>query len=128
MLIAMLQHPEFEAYRPTSLKAVTSGGAPVPVAVMEQVKERMGTDIAIVFGQTESTGGITLTLPESSSFEIVADSHGGDIESEFDADTLKLTTNDSHNDSHLEGKYGKGRAPKIILKTTYATIAIHKTS
>jgi fatty-acyl-CoA synthase len=64
MLIAMLQHPEFEAFRPTSLKAVTSGGAPVPVAVMEQVKERMGTDVAIVFGQTESTGGITLTLPE----------------------------------------------------------------
>jgi len=64
MLIAMLQHPEFETYRPTSLKAVTSGGAPVPVAVMEQVKEQMGTDIAIVFGQTESTGGITLTLPE----------------------------------------------------------------
>jgi fatty-acyl-CoA synthase len=66
MLIAMLQHPEFETYRPTSLKAVTSGGAPVPVAVMEQVKEHMGTDVAIVFGQTESTGGITLTLPEDS--------------------------------------------------------------
>ena len=66
MLIAMLQHPEFEKYRPTTLKSVTSGGAPVPVAVMEQVKERMGTDIAIVFGQTESHGGITLTLPQDS--------------------------------------------------------------
>ncbi len=66
MLIAMLQHPEFETYRPTTLKSVTSGGAPVPVAVMEQVKERMGTDVAIVFGQTESTGGITLTLPGDS--------------------------------------------------------------
>ena len=68
MLIAMLQHPEFETYRPTTLKSVTCGGAPVPVAVMEQVKERMGTDIAIVFGQTESTGGITLTL-QGDSFE-----------------------------------------------------------
>jgi len=66
MLIAMLQHSEFETYRPTSLKSVTSGGAPVPVAVMEQVKERMGSDVAIVFGLTESTGGITLTLPEDS--------------------------------------------------------------
>src|SRR5229473_2291653 len=54
MLIAMLQHPEFETYRPTTLRAVTSGGAPVPVAVMEQVSARMGTDVAIVFGQTES--------------------------------------------------------------------------
>ena len=66
MLIAMLQHPEFETYRPTTLKAVSSGAAPVPVALMEQVKERMGSDVAIVFGQTEATGGITLTLPEDS--------------------------------------------------------------
>jgi fatty-acyl-CoA synthase len=64
MLFAMLQHPEFETYRPTTLKAVTSGAAPVPVALMEQVKERMGSDVSIVFGQTESTGGITLTLPD----------------------------------------------------------------
>ena len=66
MLIAMLQHPEFETYRPTTLKAVASGAAPVPVALMEQVKECMGSDVAIVFGQTEATGGITLTLPDDS--------------------------------------------------------------
>jgi fatty-acyl-CoA synthase len=75
MLIAMLQHPEFETYRPTTLRAVTSGGAPVPVAVMEQVRERMGTDVAIVFGQTESTGGITLTLPDDS-FELKSSTVG----------------------------------------------------
>jgi fatty-acyl-CoA synthase len=75
MLIAMLQHPEFETYRPTSLKSVTSGGAPVPVAVMEQVSTRMGTDVAIVFGQTESTGGITLTLPDDS-FELKSSTVG----------------------------------------------------
>ncbi|HEY6409367.1 MAG TPA: AMP-binding protein, partial [Ktedonobacteraceae bacterium] len=75
MLIAMLQHPEFEKYRPTTLKVVTSGGAPVPVAVMEQVKERMGSDVAIVFGQTESTGGITLTLPEDT-FELKSSTVG----------------------------------------------------
>ncbi|HEV2581525.1 MAG TPA: AMP-binding protein, partial [Ktedonobacteraceae bacterium] len=61
MLIAMLQHPEFETYKPATLKVVTSGGAPVPVALMEQVKARMGSDVAIVFGQTESTGGVTIT-------------------------------------------------------------------
>ena len=75
MLIAMLQHPEFETYRPTTLRAVTSGGAPVPVAVMEQVSERMSTDVAIVFGQTESTGGITLTLPDDS-FELKSSTVG----------------------------------------------------
>src|SRR5579863_143958 len=68
MLIAMLQHPEFEQYKPTTLKQVLSAGAPVPVAVMEQVYERMGTDIAITFGLTESNGGITFT-PSGDSFE-----------------------------------------------------------
>ena len=68
MLIAMLQHPDFEQYKPTTLRVVLSGGAPVPVAVMEQVKERMNADVAITFGLTESTGGVTYT-PPGDSFE-----------------------------------------------------------
>jgi DUF4097 and DUF4098 domain-containing protein YvlB len=74
-----------------------------------------------------ASAAITLTLPESSSFEILADCHRGDIDSEFEADSLKHTSTDS-GDSHLEGKYGRGRGPKIILKTTYGSISIHKTS
>jgi DUF4097 and DUF4098 domain-containing protein YvlB len=76
---------------------------------------------------TNSSAAITLTLPESSSFEISADCHSGDVESEFEADTLKKTSTDS-GDSHLEGKYGRGRGPKITLKTSYGSISIHKTS
>jgi hypothetical protein len=76
---------------------------------------------------TNASAGITLTLPESSSFEILADCHSGDIDSEFESDSLKHTSTDS-GDSHLEGKYGHGRGPKIILKTTYGSISIHKTS
>jgi hypothetical protein len=71
---------------------------------------------------------ITLSLPESASFEIVADCHSGDIDSEFEADSLKLTKAESGGDSHLEGKYGRGHGPKIILKTSYGSISIHKTS
>ncbi len=76
---------------------------------------------------TNASAPITLTLPESSSFEIQADCHSGDIDSEFESDTLKKTSTDS-GDSHLEGKYGRGRGPKIILKTSYGSISIHKTS
>jgi hypothetical protein len=76
---------------------------------------------------TNASAPITLTLPESSSFEILADCHSGDIDSEFESDTLKKTSTDS-GDSHLEGKYGRGRGPKIILKTSYGSISIHKTS
>lgn len=77
-----------------------------------------------------ASAAITLSLPASSSFEIVADCRSCDedkgIDSEFSADSLKQT-HDSGN-WHLEGKYGNGRRPKITLKTTYGGIAIHKTS
>jgi len=62
MLLAMLQHPDFPKYDLSSLKAVVCAGAPVPVFLMEQVKERIGADVVIAFGQTENTGAITLTL------------------------------------------------------------------
>ena len=75
----------------------------------------------------DASASITLSLPESSSFDIVADSHSGEINSEFSADSLKQTKSNS-GDSHLEGKYGAGRGPKIILKTTYGSISIHKIS
>jgi len=64
MLIAILQHPDFGRYDLSSLKQVVSGGAPVPVALMEQVKERIGADVCIGFAQTEASPVITLTLPD----------------------------------------------------------------
>jgi len=75
-----------------------------------------------------ASAAITLGLPESSNFEIVADCHSGDIDSEFEADSLKKTTAASGGDTHLEGKYGNGRGPKITLKTSYGSISIHKNS
>jgi hypothetical protein len=76
---------------------------------------------------TNVSAPITITLPESSNFEISADCHSGDIDSEFQADTLKQNSTDS-GDSHLEGKYGRVRGPRITLKTSYGSISIHKTS
>jgi DUF4097 and DUF4098 domain-containing protein YvlB len=75
---------------------------------------------------TNSSAPITLILPESSTFEIGADCHSCDIDSEFSADSLKQTQ--TGGDSHLEGKYGNGRGPKILLKTSYGSISIRKTS
>ncbi len=75
-----------------------------------------------------ASAGITLSLPESASFEIVADCHSGDIDSEFHSDSLKLTSGTGSGDSHLEGKYGSGRGPKIILKTSYGSISLRRTS
>jgi DUF4097 and DUF4098 domain-containing protein YvlB len=80
---------------------------------------------------TNASADITLSLPESSSFEISADCRSCNedkgIDSEFSAESLKKTAVNSR-DIQLQGTYGRGRGPKIILKTTYGSIAMHKTS
>jgi len=80
-------------------------------------------DIAV----NDTNASISLTLPESASFNIQADCHSCDIDSEFSSDTLKKTSTES-GDSHLEGKYGKERGPTIKLRTSYGSISIRKTS
>jgi hypothetical protein len=74
---------------------------------------------------TNSSSGISLTIPGSSSFEIVADCRNCDIESEFSG--LEQTKSES-GDSHLAGKYGTGKGPKITLKTSYGNITLSRTS
>jgi hypothetical protein len=74
---------------------------------------------------TNASAAITVGLPGSSSFELVADCHSGDVDSEFESDSLRKTLTQS-GDSHLEGRYGNGRGPKITLKTTYGSISLHK--
>src|SRR5205085_4713371 len=71
MLIAMLNHPRFIAgeFDVSALRLVITGATPVPVVLMEQVKQQMGADCTIVFGQTESTGSITQTVI-TDSFEL----------------------------------------------------------
>src|SRR6266478_1380209 len=70
---------------------------------------------------------VTLSLPSSSSFEIQADCSSCDIDSEFSGGSLNATRTDK-GDSHLEGKYGSARGPKIILKSSYDSIQIRKTT
>jgi fatty-acyl-CoA synthase len=71
MLMALLQHPDVRTYDLSSLKLVAAGGAPVPGALMEQVKERIGADVVIAFGQTEASAAITAT-PVADSFALKA--------------------------------------------------------
>jgi fatty-acyl-CoA synthase len=68
MLIAMLNHPRFLAgeFDLSSLRQIFTGGTSIPVVLMEQVKEQMGADCRIYFGQTENTGGVTVTRDEDS--------------------------------------------------------------
>ena len=70
---------------------------------------------------------ITLSIPSSSSFDIQADCRSCDIDSEFTGSGLKATRTEK-GDSHLEGKYGSARGPRIILKSSYDSIQIRKTT
>ena len=74
---------------------------------------------------TNSSAEVSLTLPGNSNFEIVADCRNCDIDSEFDS--LQPTRNKS-GDSHLEGKTGSGKGPKISVKTSYGNIALRKSA
>ncbi len=74
---------------------------------------------------TNSSAGISLSIPGSSSFEIVADCRSCDIESEFPG---MAGTKSESGDSHLAGKYGAGHGPKITLKTSYGNIELRRTA
>jgi hypothetical protein len=76
---------------------------------------------------TNANAIISLSLPATSSFEISADCHSCDIDSDFSGGTLSKTSSAS-GDNHLQGKYGTGRATKIALKTSYGNISLRKTS
>jgi DUF4097 and DUF4098 domain-containing protein YvlB len=74
---------------------------------------------------TNSSGEIALTVPGGASFEIVADCRNCEISSEFPG--LGASKTES-GDSHLAGKYGSGKGPKITLKTSYGNISLRRTS
>ena len=74
---------------------------------------------------TDDSGQITLTLPSSSMFEIIAASKSGDVQSDFEDPTLKTTSEGETN--RLEGKVG-AHGPQIRLSTSYGTISIRKGS
>jgi len=72
-----------------------------------------------------SSSAIALTLPGTASFDIQADCHNCEIDSEFSG--LNASKTES-GDSHLAGKYGNGKGPKITLKTSYGNISLRRTS
>jgi fatty-acyl-CoA synthase len=64
MLMAVIQHPQFAQHDLSSLRMVVSRGTAVPSYLIEQVKEHMGADVTVVFGQMEACAGITYTPPD----------------------------------------------------------------
>ena len=62
MFIAELKHPDFKRYNLSSLRTGIMAGSPCPTEVMKAVNEKMHmSDIVIVYGQTETSPGVTMT-------------------------------------------------------------------
>ncbi len=61
MLIALLEHPDFDTRDLSSVHTIMSGAAAVPQALVECVIERLGCKFTILFGQSEMHGVISQT-------------------------------------------------------------------
>lgn len=67
MFIAMLEHPDFEKYDFSNMRTGIMAGSPCPIKTMEDVRTKMNmSDVVIVFGQTESSPGCTMTTTTDS--------------------------------------------------------------
>ncbi len=67
MFIAELEHPEFGKYDLSTLRTGIMAGSVCPIEVMKRaVKDMHLTEITSVYGQTESSPGITQTRTEDS--------------------------------------------------------------
>ena len=64
MLIALVDHPQFQKSDWTSLSKGIIGGAPCPMELMRRIVEDIGvSDITVAYGITETSSWITMTHP-----------------------------------------------------------------
>ena len=67
MFVAELNHPMFEMFDLSTLRTGIMAGAPCPVETVNQVMTKMHMkDVIIVYGQTESSPGMTATRTHNS--------------------------------------------------------------
>lgn len=72
---------------------------------------------------TNDSGDTDVTLPAASSFGVFAVSRSGEVESEFDASSLKTSNEDDR--GQISGKIGT-TGPTINITTSYGTIHLRK--
>ena len=67
MFIAELEHPEFARFDLRSLRTGVMAGSPCPIEIMRRVVDQMHCpELTIVYGQTESSPGITQSRVDDS--------------------------------------------------------------
>ena len=66
MLIANLEHPDFERTDFSRLRGICCGGSTVPPELVRRLEQRTGAPFTIVYGQTECSPVATMTFPDDS--------------------------------------------------------------
>lgn len=61
MFILELKHPKFSTFDLSSLRTGEMAAAPCPVEIVRQIKSKMGCNILVAFGLTETSANVTLT-------------------------------------------------------------------
>ncbi|MDA3038985.1 MAG: AMP-binding protein [Actinomycetota bacterium] len=73
---SLLNHPDFDSYDLSSLRACMTGAATIPVEMVKAMKDRLGfTTVITAFGMTETSGLASFTGPDDSP-ELVATTSG----------------------------------------------------
>jgi acyl-CoA synthetase (AMP-forming)/AMP-acid ligase II len=68
---SLLAHPRRREYDLSSLRLAVTGAAPVPVALVEQMREELGFEVVVTaYGLTESCGVVSICRPEDSAERI----------------------------------------------------------
>jgi fatty-acyl-CoA synthase len=63
MLLALMEHPDLARRDHSSLRALVTGGAPVPAELVRRVEAAFGVPLTSVFAQTEASPVITQSRP-----------------------------------------------------------------
>jgi len=66
MLIALLEHPDFDTTDLSAITAVSSGGSVVPEQLVRTFEDKLGAPFTILFGQTECSPTATMNFVDDS--------------------------------------------------------------
>ncbi|MBX7072754.1 MAG: long-chain fatty acid--CoA ligase [Pirellulales bacterium] len=107
MYFYMLKHPQFAQVKGSNLRYCISGGAAMPVEVLNQFEQASGVPIYEGFGLTETTVSVCINRPEARKV--------GSIGLPFAGVEMKIFDDDDNEVAHGEVGEVVIRAPNVML-------------
>jgi acyl-CoA synthetase (AMP-forming)/AMP-acid ligase II len=77
---SLLAHPDRDSYDLSSLRLAVTGAAPVPVSLVNRMREELGFDVVVTaYGLTETCGTVTICRPDDPA-EVISGTSGKAME------------------------------------------------